>query len=341
MIRKSFFLILLLTVFLAGCAPSSSAGGSSLTLSEPASGAVYQLGNLVQARSQIISSDGAKQVDLLVNGVTVRTDTPSPVVRQGNLLQPWMPPQAGTYTIQTHMTTTSGAQIQSEIVTIQVGGVSEPLTQPTAVTVPPIATTPPTFTMIPTLTITLTPTFTSMPSPPMVTAFQDANCRFGPGNVYDVVGALLNGNSAPIVGRNVETTWWMVTTNQGATCWVWDGTVSISGDTSQVPVIAPPPTPTFTPIITPISQPAPLSPSGELTCRSSVFLEWIPVSHPNGINHYEWQVTGPGGNQNGNTSSVKVEFFVHCASSYSWQVRAVDGKGNTGPYSNAVSFQIK
>jgi len=336
---KPLLLAFLLTALLAGCTLPSSAEGSSLILSEPVDGATYQVGDMVQARSQIVSSDGAAQVDLLVNGEIVRSDSPSPVVHQGNLLQPWKPEQAGTYTLQTQMTTTSGAKVQSQSVTIQVGGVTEPLAPPTTVTVPPIATTPPTSTFTPTPTFTAT--FTSTPAPPTVTAFQDANCRFGPGSAYNITGSLLNGESAPIVGRNAETTWWVIQTKSGATCWIWDGTVSVSGDTSRVPVIAPPPTPTFTPEVTPLSAPAPIAPSGELTCRSSVFLEWSAVSHPNGIDHYEWQVTGPGGTQSGSANNTKVEFFVSCSSSYTWQVRAVDGDGNAGPYSDAMSFQIK
>ncbi|MBM3179592.1 MAG: hypothetical protein FJZ86_04485 [Chloroflexi bacterium] len=370
---KPLLLAFLLTALLAGCTLPSSAEGSSLILSEPVDGATYQVGDMVQARSQIVSSDGAAQVDLLVNGEIVRSDSPSPVVHQGNLLQPWKPEQAGTYTLQTQMTTTSGAKVQSQSVTIQVGGVTEPLAPPTTVTVPPIATTPPTSTFTPTPTFTatftstpappttvtvppiattpptstftptptFTATFTSTPAPPTVTAFQDANCRFGPGSAYNITGSLLNGESAPIVGRNAETTWWVIQTKSGATCWIWDGTVSVSGDTSRVPVIAPPPTPTFTPEVTPLSAPAPIAPSGELTCRSSVFLEWSAVSHPNGIDHYEWQVTGPGGTQSGSANNTKVEFFVSCSSSYTWQVRAVDGDGNAGPYSDAMSFQIK
>lgn len=331
---KPLLLASLLTALLAGCTLPSSAEGASLNLSEPVNGAVYQFGDMVQARSQIVSSDGAAQVDLLVNGAVVRSDSPSPVVHQGNLLQPWKPEQAGTYTLQTQMTTISGAKVQSQSVTIQVGVSAVPTTELPPGTITVTVT-------IPASTITPLPTLTFTPAPPMATAFQDANCRFGPGSGYNITGSLLNGESAPIVGRNAETTWWVIQTKSGATCWIWDGTVTVSGDTSQVPVIAPPPTPTFTPEAAPLSAPAPIAPSGELTCRSSVFLEWSAVSHPNGIDHYEWQVTGPGGTQSSDTGDTKVEFFVSCSSSYSWQVRAVDGKGNAGPYSNALSFQIK
>lgn len=324
----------LLAVLLNACSMPSSASGSTLLLTEPVNGASYQVGGMVQVRSQITSTDGAAQVDLLVNGEVVRSDSPSPVLYQASLLQPWMPAQAGTYTVQTQMTTTSGAKALSEQVTIQVGSFAGSTElSPGTITV--------TVTSPPESTITPSPTFTFTPAPPIVTAFQDANCRFGPGQVYDISGYLLSGESAPIMGRNAETIWWVIQLSSGATCWVWDGTISVSGDTSAVPVIAPPPTPTPTPYVTSLSKPVTILPSGELSCRSTVFLEWNPVVHPNGIDHYEWQVTGPGGSQNGSTKGTKVEFFVGCSSSYTWQVRAVDGNGNAGPYSDALGFQIK
>lgn len=336
--RKTLFVMTFLLAFiLPNCSLPQAAlpesTGTSLTLMEPVDGAVYQAGDMLQVRSQMTSADGVTQIDLLINGVVARTDKPSPGIKDGSLMQPWQAVQPpGSYTIQTQLTTTSGARASSQIVTIQVGA-AEVTPVPQQATLP-VSTQPlPSFTLIP--TITFTPTASS----PVATAFQDANCRFGPGQVYNITGALLNGESAPIVGRNAETTWWVIELRSGANCWVWDGTVTVSGDTSGVPVVAAPPTPTFTPV--PVAAPALVGPSGELTCRSSVFLEWNPVSPPNGISRYEWQVSGPGGTQSGSDTRTRVEFFVSCGASYTWQVRAVDGGGVAGPYSSSMSFQIK
>lgn len=334
MLLPALWLFSLLTVLLGGCTLPSSASGSTLLLTEPMNGASYQVGGIVQARSQIASLDGVAQVDLLVNGDVVRSDSPSPALRQGSLLQPWMPAQAGIYILQARMTTTTGAVVLSDHVTIQVGAFAIPTTEISLGTITVTVT-------IPASTLTPLPTFTFTPAPPMVAAFQDANCRFGPGKAYGITGFLRNGESAPIVGRNVETTWWVIQPASGEPCWIWDGTVSVSGDTSAVPVVSPPPTPMPTPYVTPLSKPTLLSPSGDLTCRSTVFLEWSPVTYPNGIDHYEWSVTGPGGTQSGSVAGVKVEFFVSCGSSYVWQARAVDSNGNVGPYSDALEFKIK
>jgi RNA polymerase sigma-70 factor (ECF subfamily) len=109
----------------------------------------------------------------------------------------------------------------------------------------------PSVTPTPTPTATVTPTSTATPTPtptlgpPMVMALKNSNCRFGPGSVYDVIGFLLDGQTAPIEGRNAEWTWWWIMRQDGpGHCWVWDPLVEVSGDTSGVPVIPAPPTPT-------------------------------------------------------------------------------------------------
>ncbi len=326
--------IQLLILLLANCTlpATSSMPQPGLTIFEPVDGAVYQVNDMVQVRSQITSEDGAGQIDLIVNGELVRSDKPSPAINEGSLLQPWQPLQAGTYTLQIQLMSVSGAKMNSQSVTVQVKDSNE---TPAPSPITPVASLMPPSISMPVSTITFTPTS----SAPMATAFQDANCRFGPGQAYNIIDALLNGESASIVGRNAETTWWVIQTKSGGTCWIWDGTVTLSGDTAGVPIMTAPPTPTFTPM--PVPGPSQVGPSGQLTCRSTVFLEWSPVNHPNGISRYEWRVTGPGGIQSGSETNTQVEFFVSCGASYNWQVRAIDGNGNAGPYSTEMNFQIQ
>lgn len=84
---------------------------------------------------------------------------------------------------------------------------------------------------------------TLLEDPPRAEAVMDANCRMGPSDVYEVAGAFLTGTVADIHGRNYTTTWWWIEfPSDGAHCWVWDGSVALSGDTSLVPVIPAPPT---------------------------------------------------------------------------------------------------
>ncbi len=102
----------------------------------------------------------------------------------------------------------------------------------------------------PTLTASpLPPGATAAPSntpcAPTVTANLNANVRKGPGTVYDAVGALLTGQSAPISGKNADGTWWYITfpSAPGGYGWIAGSTVTAACVPSSVAVIAAPPTP--------------------------------------------------------------------------------------------------
>jgi hypothetical protein len=326
--------IIVLMVFsaiLAGCSPAAPQTPSNLqaviTLYEPSDGTLYMQGDLVKVRSLLIAPDGAIELELFVNSQLVRTDSLNSPQKDGTILQPWQPTEPGFYILQTRMTTTSGAVVMSALVTIQVGlsgtTTDAPGSGTTAAATPIPSTTP-------------TPTS----DPPRVTANQTSICRFGPGELYPDVSNLQSGQSSPILGRNAETSWWVIQNIVASgTCWIWDGFVTVSGDTSSVPVIAGPPLPE--PTAVPLAAPKTVAPAGTYSCRSTIFLEWEPVYHPNGIAHYEWQVTYSGVSKNGTTTSTSVENFLSCSTSYSWQVRAVDNKGNYGPFSAPLNFYIQ
>lgn len=94
----------------------------------------------------------------------------------------------------------------------------------------------------PEITITLTP------EQPKATAIQNANCRYGPGTAYDIADTLFAGDTAPIVGRNEQNTWWQIKgPTFGSLCWVSKVTVEVSGSMEGVPIGAAPPPPTLTP----------------------------------------------------------------------------------------------
>ena len=114
---------------------------------------------------------------------------------------------------------------------------------------PPLVATP-TDTTTPTITQTPTDTLTPTPSIPMVSVTVNTNCRFGPGLVYEYLGALLEGETAEIHGVNPGGNFWYIENpdNPGEYCWITAAYAQVEGDTSLVPVLTPPPTPTNTPI---------------------------------------------------------------------------------------------
>ncbi|MGD8604406.1 MAG: hypothetical protein PVF49_07530 [Anaerolineales bacterium] len=95
----------------------------------------------------------------------------------------------------------------------------------------------------PTSTPTITPTATS--SIPMVSVSQNTNCRFGPGTVYDLLGALLIGETTEVTARSSVPNYWVVSNpDRPGECWLWGQYASVTGDTSSLAVRTPPPTPT-------------------------------------------------------------------------------------------------
>lgn len=114
----------------------------------------------------------------------------------------------------------------------------------------PTGTNSPTNTSSPTNTIAPAPT---VPGVPAVTALENANVREGPSVDFHIVGALLKGQSATILGRDPFAPWFYIafTAGQGGKGWVAASTVTTSGDISTVATLNPPPTYTPTPTNTP------------------------------------------------------------------------------------------
>ena len=105
-----------------------------------------------------------------------------------------------------------------------------------------------TFTPEPTATITLTPTS----AVPMVSVSENTNCRTGPGVVYDLVGALVVGQQAVLVGKYTAGNYWIINNSNGSgTCWLWGQYATVTGNTLGLPEYAPPPTPTPVPPLPP------------------------------------------------------------------------------------------
>ncbi len=86
-----------------------------------------------------------------------------------------------------------------------------------------------------------TPTFTQTPlTDPMVTpTSEDVNCRFGPGVTYASTGALMFGNTVPILGTIEGGGWWMITNpwDATATCWVGASVTTATGNIGSVPIL--------------------------------------------------------------------------------------------------------
>ncbi len=105
------------------------------------------------------------------------------------------------------------------------------------------STSEPSFTSTPefTPTVALTPT----PSVPTASVSQNTNCRTGPGTEYDLIGALLIGQTAEVIGKNTPSSYWVIKTPGGSGfCWLWGQFATVSGNTTNLPEYPVPATPT-------------------------------------------------------------------------------------------------
>jgi hypothetical protein len=104
----------------------------------------------------------------------------------------------------------------------------------------------PTSTLTPTLpppsTFTPIPTLSPTPSASQLTPkSKTINCRSGPDVAYASLDVISFGQTALIVGKNKNSTWWYVgdPNNANLFCWVSASVVTTSGSLSNLPVIPP------------------------------------------------------------------------------------------------------
>jgi hypothetical protein len=101
---------------------------------------------------------------------------------------------------------------------------------------------------------------TEPPAPPteelaQVRANVDANVRNGPGTNYTVVGLLAEGGTAPVTGRNADSSWWQIN-YEGSTAWIADSVATANAAARSVPVASAPPPPPPPPTNTPAPPPS-------------------------------------------------------------------------------------
>lgn len=93
---------------------------------------------------------------------------------------------------------------------------------------------------------TIAPTILSTPIPetPMVSVSRNMNCRAGPGTEFDIIGVLLVGAQAEIVGSFPDWNYWIIKNpDKPGECWLWGEYATVVGETALLPKFTPPPTP--------------------------------------------------------------------------------------------------
>ena len=71
---------------------------------------------------------------------------------------------------------------------------------------------------------------------------QPVNCRFGPNVSYSILGALIVGRQAEVIGKSIDETWWYVRnpSDPSTNCWLSTDFIVIVGNVEALPVVSPP-----------------------------------------------------------------------------------------------------
>jgi hypothetical protein len=154
---------------------------------------------------------------------------------------------------------------------------------------------PPTDTPVPTATETATlvptETFTPTPETPMVMVTVNTNCRIGPGAQYGLLGALLVGEKAEIVGVATSGPYVIIDNpdNPGELCWLWLEYAQITGEIDLAPLMTPPPTPTPEPFtVKSVTASVDVANSNGPCPFKFTFTAEIEVNRPGDVT-YEWK----------------------------------------------------
>ena len=93
--------------------------------------------------------------------------------------------------------------------------------------------------------VDILPSPTSTATPSVVLASprdQPVNCRFGPDISYAIIGALIVGRQAEVIGKNIDITWLYVRnpSDPSTSCWLSVDFVSVVGNVELLPVVGSP-----------------------------------------------------------------------------------------------------
>jgi len=122
-----------------------------------------------------------------------------------------------------------------------------PAVQPTLVPATPTSVILSTPTLVPIETLLAIDTPTRVPTATLgitlaSTKDQPVNCRFGPEVSYAIVGALVVGGKAEVIGKSIDATWWYVKnpSDPSNNCWLSADFVFVTGNVDSLPVVSPP-----------------------------------------------------------------------------------------------------
>lgn len=217
--KLKYLFTLISLIWLTACGPKTgSSGGLVSWIDAPLDGMVLPLAsyNIVAHASD---PTDISQIEISVNDTVIGTIAGSGALFTAT--QAWTPSAPGKYLIRVRGMNSGGgwSDYAEAIVVVQGEAVST------------------------SISVTVTPESNPTSSLPTFVLVNNANCRFGPNVVFEVVNSALAGASVPIEGKNEDGTWWLVRLPNGDLCWMSGSTGNPNGSLGNIPFVQGPPMP--------------------------------------------------------------------------------------------------
>jgi uncharacterized protein YraI len=206
-----------------------------------------------------VTASALKAVDIYIDNVKHASMSAGGTTGDLSVSTVWVPTQGGAHTIQLKGLNEQGAVIVSSDAVVVM--VNAPTPSPAPTQLPPTPTLAPPPTQAPTQApAAAEPAAVSQGTTASVKEGDYVNVRKGPGFEYDKIGTLDLGQSAPVIGKNADASWWQIRfpTAADGVGWVTAQLITVNGDANSLPVAAAPPLPTQAPVAAaPTAPPAP------------------------------------------------------------------------------------
>ena len=225
-------------------------------ITAPADGSILPAGLAVVVNVLAQDDNAISRIEFFVDNSLIESRVTPPDSEYATVSEAftWSASIIGSHSLQARAYDYSGQLGASRIVGVEV---QLPGTAPDNTPMP--ETTAPPAEITPTPLSPTEPPSTEAPQTAMVTANVEANVRSGPGTNYAVVGLLAEGASAPVTGRNADSSWWQIN-YQGTTAWIADSVATASPPAYNAPIVSAPPPPPATSTPVPPT-PAPTAPA--------------------------------------------------------------------------------
>lgn len=240
-----------------GSAPTSVAQESSVVFIAPQNGSLIAEGSDIILAVNTNDPQTAK-VEFRIDGNVIGAQTAPTGSPQGSFTarQPWKATGIQGHLVEAVASRADGTQIGAAKITLEVvaaptQAATKPATQATSQSVsatptrlPASATTAPSATQAASNTPPAPTAPDTSGQPTLQVTAPNLNIRAGPGTNFPIIDAMKTGDSAIIVGRNAAKSWWVIQKGQTRGWCISDTAYSqVVGDTTNVPVVASPPTP--------------------------------------------------------------------------------------------------